>query len=64
MGSAILDRRHLVLGELKMSEADALLESHLQRAAQGDRPNADFLLEVLEAEARARQEARFQQALK
>jgi len=64
MGNAVLDRLHLVLGELKMSEADALLESHLQRAAQGDRPYADFLLEVLEAEARARQEMRFQQALK
>jgi DNA replication protein DnaC len=64
MGSAVLDRLHLVLSELRMSEADALLEAHLQRAAQGDRPYADFLLEVLEAEARARQEARFQQALK
>jgi DNA replication protein DnaC len=64
MGSALLDKLHLVLGELRMSEADALLESHLQRAAQADRPYADFLLEVLETEARARQESRFQQALK
>lgn len=59
-----LDRLHLALGELKMNESDALLESHLGRAAQGDRPYADFLLELLEAEIRARQETRFHHALK
>jgi DNA replication protein DnaC len=64
MGNALLDKLHLVLGELRMSEADALLESHLQRAAQGDRSYADFLLEVLEAEVRARQDSRHQQAIK
>ncbi len=53
-GNAVLDRLHLALGELRLGEVDALLESHLQRAAQGDRPYADFLLDVLEAEMRAR----------
>lgn len=61
---SVLDRLHRVLGELRMSEADALLESHLSRAAQADRPYADFLLEVLEAESRARQEAHLQQAIR
>lgn len=64
MGNAVLDKLHLVLGELRMTEADALLESHLQRAAQGDHPYADFLLELLEAEGRARQDGRCQQAVK
>jgi DNA replication protein DnaC len=64
MGNTLLDKLHLVLGELRLTEVDALLESHLQRAAQGDRSYADFLLEVLEAEVRARQEGRYQQAVK
>jgi DNA replication protein DnaC len=61
---SLLERLHGVLGDLKLSEADALLEAHLQRASQGDRPYSDFLLDLLEAEARARQEARFAQSLK
>jgi DNA replication protein DnaC len=64
MGSSLLERLHDVLGELKMSAADALLEAHLQRASQADRSYADFLLDLLEAEARARQEERFRQSLK
>jgi len=61
---SLLERLHGVLGDLKLSEADTLLEAHLQRASQGDRPYADFLLDLLEAEARARQEMRFAQSLK
>jgi len=60
----LLERLHSVLGELSLHEADMLLESHLQRAAQGDRPYADFLLDLLEAEARTRQETRLHNALK
>ena len=41
-----------------------LLEPHLQRAAQGDRSYADFLLDLLEDEARLRRETRFKNALK
>jgi len=59
-----LDRLHTLLAELKLSEADTLLESHLQRASQADRPYAEFLLDLLDAEARARKEERFRQALK
>ncbi len=64
MSNSLLGRLHEVLGELKMPEAHVLLEAHLQRASPGDRPYADFLLDLLEAEARARQEERFRQALK
>lgn len=64
MGNAVLERLHTTLGVLRLGEVDALLESHLQRAAQGDRPYAEFLLEVLEAEVRARQDSRYQNALK
>lgn len=60
----LLERLHGVLRELSLQEADVLLESHLQRAAQGDRPYADFLLELLEAEVRTRQETRLKNALK
>lgn len=61
---SLLERLHDTLSELKLGEAGTLLEAHLQRASQGDRPYADFLLDLLEAEARARQEERFKQALK
>ena len=60
----LLERLHAVLGELSLHEADVLLEPHLQRAAQGDRPYADFLLDLLEAEARLRRETRLKNALK
>lgn len=62
--SSLLERLHGVLGDLRLTEADTILESHLQRASQGDRPYADFLLDLLESETRARQEERFRQALK
>lgn len=60
----LLERLHAALCELNLHEADVLLEPHLQRAAQGDRPYADFLLDLLEAEARTRQETRLKNALK
>lgn len=60
----LLERLHGVLSELSLHEADVLLEPHLQRAAQGDRPYADFLLDLLEAEVRTRQETRLHNALK
>lgn len=64
MAPSLLERLHNLLSELKLAEADTLLEAHLQRASQGDRPYADFLFDLLEAEARARQEERFRQSLK
>lgn len=64
MTKALLERLHDALETLGLREADLLLESHLQRAAQGDRPYADFLLEVLEAEVRSRNETRLKNAVK
>ena len=64
LGISPLEKLHLVMGQLHLSEADTLLESHLGRAAQGDRAYADFLLELLETELRARQELQYRQSLK
>ena len=64
LGISPLDKLHQVMGQLHLSEADTLLESHLGRAAQGDRAYADFLLELLETELRARQEVQYRQSLK
>ncbi len=49
--SSVLDRLHGLLRELKLFEADTLVEAHLERASQGERSYADFLLDLLEAEA-------------
>ena len=54
--SSVLDRLHGVLKELKLLEADTLVEAHLERAAQGERSYADFLLDLLEAEALAQRD--------
>lgn len=62
--TSVLARLEGVLDELKMTEAHALLEAHLQRASQADRPYADFLLDLLEAEVRARQETQLGQSLR
>lgn len=50
----VLDRLHQCLGTLQLSEAEALLETHLEQAVQQDRTYADFLCLLLEAEVDAR----------
>jgi len=52
--SQILERLHGALLTLQMTEADALLENHLERAAQQENTYADFLCPLLEAEVDAR----------
>src|SRR5258708_1994271 len=52
--SQILQRLHSALATLQLAEVDALLESHLEQAAQQERPYADFLCPLLEAEVEAR----------
>jgi DNA replication protein DnaC len=52
--SQILDRLHAALDTLQLLEADALLETHLEQAAQQERTYADFLCPLLEAEVEAR----------
>src|SRR5438128_8669073 len=50
MSHTTLDRLHACLGDLELSEADALLEAHLQRAAQENSGYAEFLLGLLDTE--------------
>src|SRR5918997_2085158 len=50
----ILERCHAALGALSLSDADALLEAHLEQAVQAQKTYADFLCELLEAEVSAR----------
>lgn len=62
MANSSIDKLRQALASLKMTEADALLEAHLSRAAKTDGSYAEFLLDLLEAELRARQEAHLHQA--
>jgi len=49
-----LERIHQHLESLELTEADALVESHLERAAKEERAYADFLLDLVDAEVQAR----------
>jgi DNA replication protein DnaC len=49
-----LERIHSHLQSLTLAEADAVLEAHLERAAQEQRPYSDFLADLLQAEYDAR----------
>jgi len=49
-----LERLHSHLQALTLTEADAVLEAHLERAAQEQRPYAEFLDDLLQAEHDAR----------
>ena len=59
IGISPLDSLHQVICNLNLKEVDIALESHLARAAQGDKAYATFLLELLELEVRARQDTTF-----
>jgi DNA replication protein DnaC len=50
----VLDRLHAALQNLQLGEMDALLESHLEQAAQKEATYADFLCPLLTAEIEAR----------
>jgi DNA replication protein DnaC len=50
MSATVIDHLHATLVALSLTEADVLLESHLERAAQKQPSYADFLLEVLQTE--------------
>jgi len=62
--SSVLDRLHDLLREMKLLEADTLLEAHLERAAQNERTYADFLLDLLSAEAMAQRDRLLQSRLR
>jgi DNA replication protein DnaC len=63
-GSGMMERLHAVLETLSLSEADALVESHLERASKEERGYAEFLCDLLEAEAQARRDRQFEMRLK
>jgi len=50
MNGSLVERVHAALTELGLSQADALLESHLERAANQQQSYADFLLGLLGSE--------------
>src|SRR5579864_7729005 len=50
ISATVIDHLHAALAALSLTEADVLLESHLERAAQKQPSYADFLLEVLQTE--------------
>lgn len=52
--SQVLERLHHTLDTLQLSEIAALLETHLEQAAQQERTYADFLCLLTEAEVEAR----------
>lgn len=51
-----MERLHRLLTELKMNEADAVIESHLERAAKEGKAYADFLADLLLCEVETRQD--------
>src|SRR5437016_10285831 len=51
-----MERLHQTLESLGLPEVNAVLESHLERAAKEERAYADFLAELLEREVSARRE--------
>ncbi len=63
LGMSPVDSLHLAICNLNLNEIDITLESHFPRAAQGDKGYATFFLELLELEARARQDANLKQAI-
>jgi DNA replication protein DnaC len=58
-----LERVHSHLQSLTLTEADAVLESHLEHAAQGECSYADFLVDLLQAEIDARRTRRIRTRL-
>ncbi len=60
----VLERLYPVLETLSLSQIATVLDDHLDRAAKEDRPYAEFLCELLEAEVTARHDRHLQTRLK
>jgi len=58
-----MGRLHSLLTELKMNEVDAVIESHLERAAKEERASADFLADLLLCEVEASQDLNLKRRL-
>ena len=59
-----LDGLRTLLRTLGLNEAEALLDSHLERAAKEERSYADFLADLMEAEATVRKERGLQMRIR
>lgn len=59
-----MERLHAVMGQLALTEADALVESRLEAAAKGEQSYAEFLADLLESEWQARTDRNLQTRLK
>jgi DNA replication protein DnaC len=59
-----LERLHQALSALGLAEADAVVETHLERAAREDCAYADFLTDLLTCEVTARQERHLKNRLR
>jgi len=62
--SLVLERLHATLSQLGLGEIDTVLEAHLERAAKAEPTYADFLAELVEAEAEARATRQLQARLR
>ncbi len=62
--SSTLERLHNILTSLGLTEADAVLETHLERAARKECAYADFLVDLLTCEVTTRQERHLRNRLR
>lgn len=63
-GETVLDRLGEAMELLSLSEASAVVESHLERASKEERTYAEFLCDLLEAEVQARADRNLQTRMK
>jgi len=63
-GLSVLDRLAEAMETLSLSEASAVVESHLERASKEERTYADFLCDLLEQEVQARADRNLQTRMK
>jgi len=63
-GVSPIERLHAVMAKLALTEADALVESRLERAGREELSYGEFLLDLLESELQARTDRNLQTRLK
>lgn len=59
-----IERLHAAMEALSLLEADAVVESHLERAVKEERSYAAFLCDLLETEVQTRRDRQFEMRLK
>ena len=63
-GMSGIERLHTAMEALSLLEADAVVESHLERAVKEERSYAEFLCDLLEAEIQTRRDRQLEMRLK